>query len=403
MFEKLRPQVQAFLDRIVTRASESTSAAPSSLHALLAEYEIFNPALAAELSQLIDDARRPTPNHSDYTSWATLEDHWWQVRQNILFRLFGGWSPQRTLPATSGYAHWWITFSPDGTQLAVVMKQEVRIWDVASGGELLVGKVDTGSYGSLAFSPDGTLLAVGELRKVTLWDVASGRKVRTLEGHSNVNGVKTVTFSPDGILLFSVDGGGCKLWDVASWRGVRTLDCYPLSLAFSPDGTLLAAQCISGGNFEVRIWDVASGRGLFSVKCDRGDYSLAFSPDGTRLAVVVKKEVRIWDVADWREVCSLEWSDQGKAVIKQLAFSPDGTLLAWVGQGDDEVSFVKLWDVAYLREVQVLESEARSLAFSPDSTRLAISGKDGMTLWLRGAIEKKARLQRGASSDPANH
>ena len=54
-------------------------------------------------------------------------------------------------------------------------------------------------------------------------------------------------------------------------------------MAFSPDGTLIAGASMSDGT--VKLWNVASARLVRSLPTHAVDvYSVAFSPDGTTLA-----------------------------------------------------------------------------------------------------------------------
>jgi hypothetical protein len=64
-------------------------------------------------------------------------------------------------------------------------------------------------------------------------------------------GPQSVAFSPDGKILASRDGT-VRLWDAATGKAVH-------ALAFSPDGKRLASQ---GGDRTVRIWDLATGKQL---------------------------------------------------------------------------------------------------------------------------------------------
>jgi WD40 repeat protein len=67
-------------------------------------------------------------------------------------------------------------------------------------------------------------------------------------------------------------------------------------------------------------------------------YGVAFSPDGTRLAAACRDNtVRLWDVAAHEEVAELRGHTD---YVHAVAFSPDGTRLA-SASGDFDV---RLWD-----------------------------------------------------------
>jgi len=102
----------------------------------------------------------------------------------------------------------------------------------------------------IAFSPNGTRLASASYdHTAKVWDAASGREVLTLDGHSKV--VYDVAFSPDGKRLATASGDKTvKVWDVAS--GYELLGGHELltlaghgdevyGVAFSRDGQHLAS------------------------------------------------------------------------------------------------------------------------------------------------------------------
>ena len=148
------------------------------------------------------------------------------------------------------------------------------------------------------------------------------------------------------------------------------------SLAFSPDGRLLAA---GRRDWSVRVWDVAAREEVARLEEHSGDvFAVTFSPDGTVLAANSGTEIQLWDVASWEPIATLETSS---VLIWDLAFSPDGRLLA-AASFDGTVS---VCDVASREEIATLEGHWRgvhSVAFSPDGGILASGPADGtVRLW----------------------
>src|SRR6185437_8929869 len=107
---------------------------------------------------------------------------------------------------------------------------------------------------SLAFSPDGTLIAAGSGNKIRIWRISDGIEMRSFEG--DLSWVKGLAWSPDGRYLASASfDRTIRLWPVTTnepGQVVATAFEAAWSVAFSPDGALLAGAA-SDGVFVVKM------------------------------------------------------------------------------------------------------------------------------------------------------
>jgi WD40 repeat protein len=107
------------------------------------------------------------------------------------------------------------------------------------------------------------------------------------------------------IAILLVAAGNSGQVGLSQGQPVRTLGDgggFVLSVAFSPDGRLLASGGCQGGyvNDRLQLWDVSSGQRLRlfqgHIQCVN---SVAFSPDGRLLASGSDDNtIQLWDISD---------------------------------------------------------------------------------------------------------
>lgn len=210
----------------------------------------------------------------------------------------------------------------------------MRIWDSRTGKELhAINTLVPGPNGTnflpmyygggthLVFSPDGSVLAVlgGNNQEVIerrrrciempmnttlqLWDVATGKPLRKLE--VGPTGASTFAFSPDGrTIAVSTHDNAITLWETASglmrFRFTRTGGGALTTLAYTPDGKLLAGSVAEFPDAPILFWDPVAGKELPTLLKGHRNMvaSLTFTPDGKRLISGGQDTTALlWDVA----------------------------------------------------------------------------------------------------------
>ncbi len=260
-----------------------------------------------------------------------------------------GWEPGHHYPPA-------FALSPDGRALAVArLDGRVELIDAetlrrTASFEAFPGR----AAAAIDYSADGRRLAVaGEGGGVGVWDVESearlGALLRAPRGPraANPRTVEALAFGQGDLLAAAEAGGAVRIWDV----GRRELLRAPLrlhrsvhGLAVSPDGSQLAipfgADSDEGPN-GVEILDVGSGERVARLSPDGEVRSVAFSPDGSLLAGgLVDGGALLWASDGWGPVGGP--LARLTASTLEVEFSPDGHTLA-TSHSDHSVA---LWDVA---------------------------------------------------------
>jgi WD40 repeat protein/beta-lactamase regulating signal transducer with metallopeptidase domain len=319
----------------------------------------------------------------------------------------------------------WITFTPDGKQVAVtLLEHAVQLIDVETA-KVIRTFAPSAAVTACVFSPDGKLMATGGYENeaggysARLWEVGTGKEVRRFVAGDFPagNGAhRSLAFSPDGKTLAGGGWGDVRLhvWETAT--GKEPIEFPKLggnvgSVAFAPDGKTVAA--VADG---IHLYDPATGKERLRIESSAG--GLTFSQDSSVLTGAVSGAIYRWDAAngrrlapsagqdsaveqilvhaDSRQVLTTDldgnlfaWDAAGDASPRRIAgagrgfvASPDGRYLAWTVPGVYGGSRVQLYDLAAKRVIDRPANTGSYLAFMPDGKTILTVGIQPATVQL---------------------
>jgi nucleoside phosphorylase/DNA-binding beta-propeller fold protein YncE len=305
-----------------------------------------------------------------------------------------------TLYSYQGHTYWVLAldWEPNGTRIVSAgADATAQVWNADTGQRLVTyrGHEYTGfraktkltpSIYNVAWSPKaGHIASSGTGKNVYVWQVDNGGTLFIYKDHSGFfTYVFAIAWSPDGTRIASAcsstsTDNTIHIWDIRTGKTLLrcnphlglTLDFSVLALAWSPDGTRIAATC---GDKTIRIWNAATGQRLLTYAVRTGMVNdLAWSPDSKFLATAnPDATAQIWDITTGKLL--LTYSGHSDSV-RSVAWSPDGTSIA--SASNDKT--VQIWDSATGNHIFTYHGHTNlttSVAWSPDGTRIASASND---------------------------
>jgi serine/threonine protein kinase/WD40 repeat protein len=351
-----------------------------------------------------------------------------------------------------------LSMSNDGSRLAVAVAagrsrvestdsqlDRISIRDGSTGHEIR-SLASPGLISQIALTSNGSRLAVvyGERATPTVqqsgvkvWDTSTGELVQTLPMLPGV--ANSTLLSPDGTRLLrqsywieTIDNRPSnrqlllQVVDVASgeelWRReYSNQTAPPRPWAWSPDGKLLVVAEARGiaAKPNVQLWDSDTGTPLAILDRESEsmilDATIDFSPDGQLLAVVsAANEIYVWEVP---QLPLAAGASHLRIAAPNLTLKTAGEEVRGLSFGADSKSLYSVagtsivsWD-ATVREGTTFGPEPsaglfsssgpRSVAFSPDTTKVAFSGNylhQEFSIWDLTRDEEICRLKTGGVS-----
>ncbi len=272
-----------------------------------------------------------------------------------------------------------VAFAADGRSLVTAsVDGTLRVWETGSGRLRHVLHGHTRSVESLQLSPDGaTAVSGGRDGTLRVWHLASASDNTAFR--IEPAGTYTATFAPDGERLYLANFNGHVLVAnprsgevLADWEAHPGSTCNTLSL--SADGGLLAT---CSWDKTARIWNTADQSLRHTLRAEGGVLHCCLAPNGQRVALCVDNQIELWDVASGQR----EWIAAGhSAGVQQAAFDPQDSNLLVSVSGDGSV---RVWDVAAQRCLTTWadhDGGLRSVAVAPDGVWIAAGTNGGRVL-----------------------
>ncbi|KWV33310.1 MULTISPECIES: nSTAND1 domain-containing NTPase [Micromonospora] len=272
----------------------------------------------------------------------------------------------RHVIGSQGAPVWSVAWAPDDRTIVLATGDgNIHVWDVRRLREVAALRGHAQVAWSVALSPDGRRVASGSGDGTArIWTIQPrGAEQQVLTGHEGP--VTALVLDRTARIVTGGADGTVRVWQPDGTAVVSSWSEPVVALACSPTADTLAVALRDGAVHLIGTDD--------DVRLDGEAESLAWSPDGSRLAAGCKdNSVRVWDIHTRSSAGVLrghaDW-------VSALAWSPSGRYLA---SGSDDRT-VRVWDIEHPGDSTVHSGHQNyvdGLSWAPDEHRLATCSAD---------------------------
>ncbi len=273
-----------------------------------------------------------------------------------------------------GHKEWvnGIRFSPDGLRFASVSDDGLlKVWETASGKNLLTFRGHVAGINQVAWHADGTkLFTTSSDNTIKVWDINNPGE---LAFRASAIGPWNAPISPDGKWMAPVNSDKhLSLYNLNTGKPAVFLDSLSaFAAAFSSDGQYLAT-----GYRTVNVYNTVTGKRIITGKGHSGViYGMDYNSKLNLFVTTADNTVRLWNVTDtaaYKTVSNIT----NPFTVK---FSPDGkNIYAGCADGKIKIISTESWSVT-----DSLQSGTAifNMAASADGKYLLTSGNAEVIVW----------------------
>jgi WD40 repeat protein len=198
-----------------------------------------------------------------------------------------------------------LAFSPDLEQMVVsaIAGDKEQTWLARTADLTKLYKLaeaprkDVSNWSDLVFARDRSVAAGSRKGTVSIWRTRDGKLLASFDEQA-----RCLVFASGGGILATCRSDRIRLWQVDNGDLLETIKAPQdiqndgfTSLAFSPDGKIIATGTVRG---KIWVWEAASGALLGTLDGHKGSVTgIVFTPDGKRIISAAEDgTLRVWGI-----------------------------------------------------------------------------------------------------------